>query len=113
MKIRPVGTELFHTDGHDETTSRFSQLCERRLKTKLLKYRNFNVCRKLCVPNGKMGGPHARLYEFSSGCERLRYFKGVPFKWKTPQELSVRITCHPQLNPGPTECGEGLLNTEP
>jgi len=41
MKIRPVGAELFHTDGrtdgrrdrqtgvHDEANSRFSQLCER------------------------------------------------------------------------------------
>ena len=31
IKIRPVGAELFHadgqTDGHDETTSRFSQFC--------------------------------------------------------------------------------------
>ena len=26
--IRPVGAELFHTDGHDEANSRFSQLCE-------------------------------------------------------------------------------------
>jgi len=33
MKIRPVGAELFHTDGqtdrHDEDNSRFSQFCER------------------------------------------------------------------------------------
>jgi len=33
MKIRPVGTELFHADGragrHDEVNSRFSQFCER------------------------------------------------------------------------------------
>jgi len=32
-KIRPMGTELFHTDGrtnrHDEANSRFSQFCER------------------------------------------------------------------------------------
>ena len=36
MKIRPVGTELFHADGqtdrqtdrHDETNSHFSQLCK-------------------------------------------------------------------------------------
>ena len=32
MKICPVGAELFHvnrqTDRHDETSSRFSQLCE-------------------------------------------------------------------------------------
>jgi hypothetical protein len=37
MKIRPVGAELFHaegwTDGHDEANSRFSQFCERALKT--------------------------------------------------------------------------------
>ena len=31
MKIRPVGPELFDTDGH-ETNSRFSQLCERAKK---------------------------------------------------------------------------------
>jgi hypothetical protein len=33
MKIRPVGAELFHSDGrldrHDEADSRFSQFCER------------------------------------------------------------------------------------
>jgi len=33
MKIRLVGAELFHMDGqmdrHDESTSRFSQFCER------------------------------------------------------------------------------------
>ena len=33
MKIRPVGTELFHADvwmdRHDEANSRFSQFCER------------------------------------------------------------------------------------
>jgi len=37
MKIRPVGTELFHADGrtdiptdrNDEINSRFSQFCER------------------------------------------------------------------------------------
>jgi len=32
MKIRPVGTELFHgdgqTEGHDEANNRFSQLGE-------------------------------------------------------------------------------------
>jgi len=37
IKIRPVGAELFHadgrTDGRDETNSRFSQFCEKRLKT--------------------------------------------------------------------------------
>ena len=36
MKIHLVGGELFHadgpTDGHDETDSRFSQLCERAYK---------------------------------------------------------------------------------
>jgi hypothetical protein len=36
MKIRPVGAELFHAngrmDGYDETNSRFSQFCEKRLK---------------------------------------------------------------------------------
>jgi hypothetical protein len=34
MKICPVGTELFHTDGHthDEADSRFSQFSERALK---------------------------------------------------------------------------------
>jgi hypothetical protein len=26
MKIRPVGVEMFHADGHDETNSRFSRL---------------------------------------------------------------------------------------
>jgi hypothetical protein len=35
MKIRPVGTHLFHaerrTDRHDEANSRFSQFCERAL----------------------------------------------------------------------------------
>ena len=29
MKIRPVGAESFHADGHDEANSRFSQFCER------------------------------------------------------------------------------------
>jgi hypothetical protein len=33
MKIRPVGAELFHTDGHDEASSRFSQFCESAQKT--------------------------------------------------------------------------------
>jgi len=28
MKIRPVGAELFHLDGHDEANSRHSQFCE-------------------------------------------------------------------------------------
>ena len=31
-KIRPIGAELFHADGHDETKSRFSQFCERAYK---------------------------------------------------------------------------------
>ena len=39
MKIHPVGTELFHADGqtdrHDETSSRFSQFCERAQKYSL------------------------------------------------------------------------------
>ena len=29
MKIRPVGAELFHADGHGEAYSRFLQFCER------------------------------------------------------------------------------------
>ena len=33
MKIRAVGAELFHADGHDEANSRISQLCEMRLET--------------------------------------------------------------------------------
>jgi len=32
MKIRPVGTELFHTDRHDEVNSSFSRFCERAKK---------------------------------------------------------------------------------
>ena len=28
IKIRPVGVELFDTDGHDKANSRFSQFCE-------------------------------------------------------------------------------------
>jgi hypothetical protein len=28
LKIRPVEAELFHADGHDEATSRFSKFCE-------------------------------------------------------------------------------------
>jgi len=39
MKIRPMGTELFHADRrtnrHDKTNSRFSHLCEERLKYSL------------------------------------------------------------------------------
>jgi len=41
MNIRPVGAEMFdaeertdgRTDGRDETNSRFTQFCEKRLKT--------------------------------------------------------------------------------
>ena len=37
MKIRPVGAGFFNADGetdrHDEANSRFSQFCEKRLKT--------------------------------------------------------------------------------
>ena len=29
MKIRQVGAEFFHADGHDEANSSFSQYCER------------------------------------------------------------------------------------
>ena len=29
MKILPVGSVLFRTDGHDETNIRFSKFCER------------------------------------------------------------------------------------
>jgi len=29
MKIRPVGAQLLHVDGHDEANSRFSQFCHR------------------------------------------------------------------------------------
>jgi len=28
MKIRSVGAELFHADGHDEANTRLSQFCE-------------------------------------------------------------------------------------
>jgi len=28
MKIRPVGTDLFHTDRHDEANNSFPQFCE-------------------------------------------------------------------------------------
>ena len=45
MKMRPVGTELFHadrktdgrTDGHDEANSRFSQFLERAQKKKFIR----------------------------------------------------------------------------
>jgi len=37
MKIHPVRAELFHVDGktdrHGEVNDRFSQICEKRLKT--------------------------------------------------------------------------------
>jgi len=33
MKIRPMGAELFHVDGHDGANSRFSQFCEPAKKT--------------------------------------------------------------------------------
>jgi hypothetical protein len=37
IKIRPVEIDLFHADrqkdGHDEANRRFSQFCEKRLKT--------------------------------------------------------------------------------
>jgi len=36
MKFRAMLAELFHTDGHDEANSRFSQLCERTKKCILL-----------------------------------------------------------------------------
>jgi len=29
MKVRPMGSELFHTDRHDEAISRLSQFLER------------------------------------------------------------------------------------
>jgi hypothetical protein len=32
MKIRPLGTELFHADGHDECNGRFSKFSERARK---------------------------------------------------------------------------------
>ena len=32
MKIRSVGAELFHVDGHDNVNSRFSQFFERTKK---------------------------------------------------------------------------------
>jgi len=40
MKISPVGTELFHGDGRrdrrEEVIRRFSQFCEKRLKSILI-----------------------------------------------------------------------------
>ena len=38
MKIRPLKAELFHADKYDDTHSRFSQFCEKRLKSKKLRY---------------------------------------------------------------------------
>jgi hypothetical protein len=46
MKTRLVGTELFlvdrwtdgRTDRHDESNSRFSQICEKRLKDKIFSF---------------------------------------------------------------------------
>ena len=43
MKIRPMGAELFYSDGwtdilvHDEAVSRFSQFCEKHLNEDDLK----------------------------------------------------------------------------
>jgi hypothetical protein len=42
MKICPVGAELFHTDRHDGTNSRFPQFCERAEKVKLNKQNKSN-----------------------------------------------------------------------
>jgi len=36
MKIRALGAELLHADGHDEAKSRFSQSCEPGLSLKTL-----------------------------------------------------------------------------
>jgi hypothetical protein len=36
IKLRAMVAELFHTDGHDEANSRFSQLCDRTKKCILL-----------------------------------------------------------------------------
>ena len=33
MTFRPLLAELIHADRHDESNSRFSQFCEKRLKT--------------------------------------------------------------------------------
>ena len=34
MRIRPVGTELFHRGKHDEANSRFLQILRTHLKTR-------------------------------------------------------------------------------
>jgi len=51
MKIRSVGTELFHADGQtdrrDEANRRFSQFCEKRLK-KAIRY-----IKQLCEREGE------------------------------------------------------------
>jgi hypothetical protein len=59
MKIRPVGTKLFHVDGQtdrqteidrrDEANSRFSQLCERAYKPVKRKKNS------MCVWGGEAG----------------------------------------------------------
>jgi len=44
MKIRPLGTKLFHADGqtdkYDEANTRFSQFCEKRLPTAMIQLKN-------------------------------------------------------------------------
>jgi len=32
MKYRPLGSELFHADRHDEANSLYSQICKRPLR---------------------------------------------------------------------------------
>ena len=58
MKIRLVGADLFHayrkTDRHDETNSRFSQFCEKRLKMGINE-RHFNF-------GGWVGGENERHF---------------------------------------------------
>ena len=50
MKIRPVGTELFHEDGrtdrHDEANSRLSQFCESAEKAGV----TYAPCQLQCLP---------------------------------------------------------------
>ena len=46
MKIRPVGAQLFHADGHYEANSHFSQFCERA--------KNLRQC---IIPNDGPAGP--------------------------------------------------------
>jgi hypothetical protein len=50
MKVRPVGSE-FHSDGHDEANSRFSQFCERAK----------NLAYALCPSSRKQGGMKTQL----------------------------------------------------